>query len=99
MDTSLPAHPCRHDSPVEGRGFEPSVPFWTATGGQVGGFQPDKGWAAGSVLKIETERIYRYLFEARVRDVTQLFPNYDHDAVGHGQGTDGCARFQHWRLY
>jgi len=36
------------------------------------------GDSAGSVLKLETERIYRYLFEARVRDFTQLFPNYMH---------------------
>jgi hypothetical protein len=30
------------------------------------------------VLKIETERIYRHLFGARLRDFTRLFPNYMH---------------------
>jgi putative ABC transport system ATP-binding protein/macrolide transport system ATP-binding/permease protein/lipoprotein-releasing system ATP-binding protein len=33
---------------------------------------------AGSVLKIEGTHIYRYVFEARVRNFTQLLPNYMH---------------------
>jgi putative ABC transport system ATP-binding protein/macrolide transport system ATP-binding/permease protein/lipoprotein-releasing system ATP-binding protein len=33
---------------------------------------------ADKVLKIESQRIYRYSFAARVRDFTQLFPNYMH---------------------
>ena len=32
----------------------------------------------GGVLKIEGNHIYRYLFEARVRNFTQLLPNYMH---------------------
>ena len=33
---------------------------------------------AGSVLKIEGKHIYRYVFEARVRNFAQLLPNYMH---------------------
>jgi energy-coupling factor transporter ATP-binding protein EcfA2 len=33
---------------------------------------------ASSVLKIEGKQTYRYLFDARVRDYTQLLPNYMH---------------------
>ena len=32
----------------------------------------------GGVLKIEGNHIYRYVFEARVRNFTQLLPNYMH---------------------
>jgi putative ABC transport system ATP-binding protein/macrolide transport system ATP-binding/permease protein/lipoprotein-releasing system ATP-binding protein len=32
----------------------------------------------GSVLKIASKRIYRYLFEVRVKNFTQLLPNYMH---------------------
>ena len=34
--------------------------------------------AASGVLKIEGKQTYRYLFDARVRDYTQLLPNYMH---------------------
>ena len=33
---------------------------------------------AGSILKIDGTQTYRYLFEARLREFTQLFPNYMH---------------------
>ena len=33
---------------------------------------------AGGVSKIEGERTYRYMFEARVKNFTQLLPNYMH---------------------
>ena len=34
--------------------------------------------AASGVLKIEGKHVYRYVFEARVREFTQLLPNYMH---------------------
>jgi ABC-type lipoprotein export system ATPase subunit len=34
--------------------------------------------AASGVLKIESKQTYRFLFDARVRDYTQLLPNYMH---------------------
>jgi ABC-type lipoprotein export system ATPase subunit len=34
--------------------------------------------AASGVVKIEGKQTYRYLFDARVRDYTQLLPNYMH---------------------
>ena len=33
---------------------------------------------ADSVLKIDGKQVYHYLFDARVRDFTQLLPNYMH---------------------
>jgi len=33
---------------------------------------------AGSVLKIDGKHIYRYVFEARIRNFAQLLPNYMH---------------------
>ena len=34
--------------------------------------------ARGGVLKIDGRQTYRYVFDARVRDFTQLLPNYMH---------------------
>lgn len=34
--------------------------------------------AANGVMRIEGTQTYRYLFDARVRDFTQLLPNYMH---------------------
>src|SRR5262249_15974535 len=50
--------------------------------------QVGKGWQevplastddnAGGVLKIEGKHTYRYIFDARVRNFTQLLPSYMH---------------------
>ena len=38
---------------------------------------------AGGVLKIEGKHTYHYVFEARVRNFTQLLPNYMHVRLSH----------------
>jgi putative ABC transport system ATP-binding protein/macrolide transport system ATP-binding/permease protein/lipoprotein-releasing system ATP-binding protein len=39
--------------------------------------EPAESGASG-VLRIDNKQIYRYLFDARVKDFTQLLPNYMH---------------------
>jgi putative ABC transport system ATP-binding protein/macrolide transport system ATP-binding/permease protein/lipoprotein-releasing system ATP-binding protein len=39
--------------------------------------KPAEGRASG-VLRLDGKQIYRYLFDARVKDFTQLLPNYMH---------------------
>jgi hypothetical protein len=71
LSNNYEGHPIFVMSP-EMRGYVQVGKIW-----QEVPLKPD-GKSASGVLKIETERIYRYLFEARVRDFTQLFPNYMH---------------------
>jgi len=40
--------------------------------------KPGDDSAAGAVRKIEGRQTYRYLFDARINDFTQLLPNYMH---------------------